>query len=123
MEKRRKNSKRKGATGERESAKYLSELLGIKLRRSQQFKGTADSADIEPEEGTWNLHPEIKRTESTVSVAMYKAIEQATNDIGDSGKIPFVMSRRNHMDWVIAIRADDLIAFCEEVLRIKNAAH
>lgn len=115
-----KMSRNKGKRGEREVSKFLGQLLGIELRRSQQVKGTADSADIEPVDIEWNLHPEVKRTESTVSVAMYKALEQSVNDVGGSGKIPFVISRRNNHPWVIAIHADNLIEFCEEVLRIKN---
>lgn len=114
----RKNSRAKGQRGERESCDVLENLLGIKLRRSQQFKGTADSADIEPVEGSWNLHPEIKRSESLISLATYKAVEQSKSECGDG--IPFVMSRRNHKEWLIVVQADRLIEFCEEVIRIKN---
>jgi hypothetical protein len=113
-----KMSRDKGKRGERESCTVLERILGIKLRRSQQVKGTADSADIEPVDSEWKLHPEIKRTESTISVATYKAIKQAVADCGDN--IPFVMSRKNGEDWLIIIRVDDLIPFCEEVLKVKS---
>lgn len=114
----RKNSKLKGKVGELEASKVLTQLLGIQLRRSQQFKGTAESADIEPVDGEWNLHPEIKRSESVLGLGTYKAVEQAKAECGDS--IPFVMSRRNHKEWLIVVQADRLIEFCEEVLRIKK---
>jgi hypothetical protein len=114
----RKNSKNKGKVGELEASKVLTNLLGIQLRRSQQFKGTQQSADIEPVDAEWNLHPEIKRSESVLGLGTYKAIEQAVAECGDN--IPFVMSRRNHKEWLVVVRADDLIAFCEEVLKIKS---
>ena len=56
----KKNSKIKGKIGELEASRVLGEILGITLRRSQQVKGTADSADIEPTDFDWKLHPEIK---------------------------------------------------------------
>ena len=115
----KKNSKIKGKIGELEASRVLGEILGITLRRSQQVKGTADSADIEPTDFDWKLHPEIKRSESVIGLKTYAAINQAVDDCEDS--IPFVMSRRNRHDWLIVIRASDLIEFAEEVLRIKNS--
>lgn len=114
----RKNSKTKGKVGELEASKLLTQILGIQLRRSQQFKGTAESADIEPVDDEWGLHAEIKRSESTIGLGTYKAIDQAKSECGDN--IPFVMSRRNHKEWLVVVPVDRLIEFCEEVLRIKK---
>ena len=112
----RKNSKIKGKVGELEASKLLTQILGIQLRRSQQFKGTAESADIEPVDDEWNLHFEIKRSESVLGLKTYAAVEQAVNECGEN--VPVVMSRRNHKDWLIVIRAEDMIRFGEEICRL-----
>ena len=107
-----KKSRQKGQRGEREGASALSTALGIKLSRGVQFKGTPDSPDIAGMTDI-GLHPEVKRDESTLSLATYKAINQAVSDSGSN--IPFVLSRRNRSDWLIVLRLDDLDNFCRSV--------
>lgn len=109
-----KKSRDKGKRGEREAAKLLSNLLGVEAKRGIQFQGSPESPDVSGLEDM-GLHPEVKRDESTVSKAMYKALAQAAHDSGE--RIPFVMSRRNGCDWIIAISASDLKEFCKRIAR------
>ena len=111
-------SRSKGNRGERQAAELLSKLLGILWRRSQQVKGTAISADVEPVEGEHltKLWVEVKRDESTVSKKLYRALERAEKESGSN--IPFVMSRRNYEDWVFCIKEENLLGFCREVIRL-----
>lgn len=103
-------SRNKGKRGEREAAKYLSNILGIPLRRGVQYKGTPDSPDIA---GFERLHPEVKRDERTIGKALYKALEQAEEESGDA--TPFVISRRNYHEWVIAVTGSNLLSFVKAV--------
>ena len=114
-------SRSKGQRGEREASELLSKLLGIPWRRSQQVKGTAISADIEPVEGEHltKLWVEVKRDESTVSKKLYRALEQSELESGDN--IPFVISRRNYEDWVFCIKEENLLEFCREVVRLSSS--
>ena len=95
--KKRINSKQKGKRGEREAALVLNYIFNVLSRRGQQHKGTEDSPDVEMADTI--LHPEVKYTER---LNLYEAIEQAIRDAGES-KIPFVMHRRNHKDWVFIV--------------------
>jgi|TARA_Y100001938_G_scaffold148703_1_gene233225 Holliday junction resolvase len=95
-----KASRDKGKRGEREAAKYLSDLLGSELRRAQQFAGGVDSADIVGLEG---VHFEVKRVER---LRIYEAVAQAVADSGDN--CPVVMHRTNNKPWLLTVRVDDL---------------
>ena len=90
----------KGKRGEREAAKELSRLLGIPVTRSQQFKGSPESADLAGVDG---LHIEVKRTER---LRLYKAIEQAAAESG--GDCSIVLHRRNNKPWVAIVFLGDL---------------
>ena len=92
--------RQKGKRGEREAAKELTRLLGIPFRRTQQFKGTPISADVEGLDG---LHIEVKRREK---LNFYKALETARDESGDD--TPIVLTRRNHKDWVVICYMEDL---------------
>lgn len=96
-------SRRKGAVGERELSKELSRLFNVDARRGRQFKGTPDSPDVVGLEG---IHIECKRDESTLGKLLYRAIEQAKEDSGES--VPIVIGRRNRENWVVAVELDDL---------------
>lgn len=69
------NSRTKGAVGERELAKRLSEY-GYDCHRGQQFKGGPDSPDVH---GLPGIHIECKRVEH---LNLYDAMAQS---VGDSG--------------------------------------
>lgn len=89
-------SKEKGKRGEREAAKAIEDFLGIGARRGVQYTGSADSPDVEI--ALPNIHVEVKRTET---LSLYPAVEQATQDGGE--KIPLVLHRRNHKDWLAIV--------------------
>lgn len=101
------NSRQKGARGEREACSELAKY-GYKFRRSQQFKGSADSHDIEPIEGEEYPHfpvsIEVKRVER---LQLYDALAQAEADSGE-GEIPLVMHKKNNCPWVAILTMDDL---------------
>ena len=86
------NSKQKGKRGELEAAEALREHLGIEARRSQQFCGTADSADLKTSlEG---VHFECKRTES---FSIRNATAQAASECGEN--VPVVLHKWNRGQW------------------------
>jgi len=107
----RKNSRQKGAVGERELAAELNRLFGTTARRGQQYSGL-EGEDVV---GLGNIHIESKRVEK---LNIYDAVEQAVTD-AKSIKIPAVFHRRNHKPWLVTVRLDDIEAFAaalQEVL-------
>ena len=100
------NSRRKGAVGEREIAKYLREHGFTEARRGQQFKGGADSPDVV---GLTGFHIEVKRVER---LDLNAAMEQSIRDSAPDEK-PIVVHRRNNDYWKVTMRLDD---FMEVVL-------
>ena len=96
------NSRTKGAAGEREWAKYLTDH-GHTARRGQQFSGSPDSPDVVCESLS-TLHFEVKRTEK---LSLYKAMAQAQDDCGD--KVPIVVHRRSREDWLVVMPAQDFL--------------
>lgn len=99
----RKNSRNKGAVGERELAAELNRLFKAKARRGQQYSGL-EGEDVV---GLGNIHVECKRVEK---LNIYEAVEQAVTD-AKSIKIPAVFHRRNHKPWLVTVRLDDVEAF------------
>lgn len=99
------NSKRKGATGEREIAARLREY-GYNTRRGQQFSGADGTADVE---GLPGIHLEIKRVQK---LNLEQALQQSERDAyADSIKhghemIPVVMHRANREEWKVTMRLD-----------------
>ena len=81
------NSRRKGASGERELAKKLREY-GYEARRGQQYCGSNGDADVV---GIPGIHIECKRVEA---LNIEKAMQQSISDSKD-GEIPVVMHRKN----------------------------
>lgn len=96
------NSRRKGAVGEREIAKYLREHGFTEARRGQQFKGGADSPDVV---GLTGFHVEVKRVER---IDLNAAMEQSIRDCGEN-ETPIVVHRRNNDYWKVTMRLDDFI--------------
>lgn len=113
-----KKSKEKGKRGEREAAKFLSGLLNCSFSRGVQYQGSSDSPDVAGLK-EFGLHCEVKRDEVTIGEKLYKAIQQSKNDC-EGQSIPFVLSRRNKREWIIAIEADNLVEFCENVLKARD---
>jgi Holliday junction resolvase len=93
-------SKRKGAAGELELAKFLSKR-GFKSRRGRQYSGDPSAPDVI---STLPFHIECKRTES---LSAYKALAQAEADAGDKPAVVF--HRRNNKPWITILTADEFL--------------
>lgn len=91
----------KGKRGERELSAKLRELGFAGAYRSQQFCGSADSADVA---GVPGVHPEVKRCER---LSVYTAYEQARRDAEGSEDIPAVFHRRNRKPWLVVMSIED----------------
>lgn len=96
------NSRRKGAVGEREIAKYLRDHGFTEARRGQQYKGGADSPDVV---GLTGFHIEVKRVER---LDLNAAMEQSIRDCGEN-ETPIVVHRRNNDYWKVTMRLDDFM--------------
>lgn len=71
------------------------------MRRSQQFKGTPEAADLH---GVPGLHFEVKRCER---LRLYEALEKAESESGDD--CPVILRRRNGKRWVFIGYLDELV--------------
>lgn len=100
------NSRAKGARREREACDIFADN-GIFARRSQQYKGTNDSADIEGQDGETFFrlfHAEIKGRENfRLYPWLDKCKEEAEN------KYPFLMYKKNGKPWTVTMYADDIL--------------
>ena len=93
-------SREKGKRAEREAARALADLLGVQVRRAQQYAGGIDSADVVGVDG---LHVEVKHQER---MQLYDWIAQAVSDSDES--VPIVVHRRNRSEWLCSLRLIDL---------------
>ena len=96
-----KMSRNKGKRGELELVHCLQDLGFKKVRRAQQYCGSASSADILGLDG---IHPESKRAES---LRIYDAIEQAVHDSEGTDDLPAVFHRRSTKPWLVIMRLSD----------------
>ena len=92
------NSKRKGKRGELEWSKYLTKL-GFPARRGQQFKGTAESPDVECDSLPL-IHWEVKLVKRWTWGELDAWLKRAT--VEGRGKIACVAVRANRSDWHLA---------------------
>ena len=104
-----KNSRDKGARGEREIARILSEF-GYECRRGQQYSGANGDADVI---GLPGVHLEIKRVER---LNLQDAMDQSKRDAQAAGRgeIPVVMHRRNNCKWLVTMELDHWIEMYRE---------
>ena len=95
------NSRRKGKDGELEFARLLNDRFGptAEARRSQQFMGTAQSADV-----TSNLpfHFEVKRCDKLMFRDWWSQLRSEATE-----KMGVLAFRWNNGPWIIAMDADD----------------
>lgn len=91
-------SKRKGAAGERELAKVLTEA-GYESRRGYQRDGK-DIADVI---GLPNIHIECKRVER---LSIYNAMDQARRDAKPL-ELPAVFHRVNNKPWLVTMPIEE----------------
>lgn len=101
------NSRNKGARGERQLAKALTEY-GYEARRGCQYSGANGDADVVGLEG---VHIECKFTER---LSIYDAMDQAKRDCKEN--IPVVMHRKNNCEWLAIMRLEDFIKLYKEGL-------
>jgi Holliday junction resolvase len=109
------NSRAKGARGERELAKYLTDQ-GFPAKRGVQFsqgKFGLTESDVVCE--ALPLHIECKRVEAGNP---YVWLTQAVRDAKE-GKIPTVFHKRNDHEWIVVLRADDFISILRESSLVK----
>ena len=98
------SQREKGKRGERLAAKAVAQAIRLPARRGVQFKGGADSADLEVDlEG---VHWEVKFVERE-SIRLW--MKQAQDDSG--GKIPVVLSKRSREPWLITLPLERLYEF------------
>ena len=107
-----KNGRRIGKTAELEAAGRFNRLFGTSFRRSQQFKGSSDSADIIDDDHP-ELCPEIKRR-SDFSKKLHAAVEKARSETGED-QTAFVLHRIPGERWLLTV---DLIETPELVARL-----
>ena len=115
----------KGKLGEREWAAYCRDHYGLAdSRRTAQRMGAPDSNDVVSWPGTFC---EVKRVEK---LNVEDAMRQAEDDCGTyivtspdlpgsalrETSIPYVAHRRNRTEWLVTLRAADLLEFCRRVL-------
>lgn len=91
----------KGKRGELELSRKLRELGFQDTHRSQQFCGSASSADLL---GVPGIHVEVKRCEK---LSIYTAYEQAVRDSADTNDMPTVFHRRNGKNWLAVLSLED----------------
>jgi len=108
MSKKKINSRAKGAAGERELAKFLSER-GYPARRGQQFCGANGDQDVICEKLN-KISIECKRVQNlNIDKALMKCIEDKKED-----QIASVWHRRNGEQWKVTLLAEDLIKLLDK---------
>lgn len=95
-----KNSRRKGADGERELAGVL-RSYGYSSHRGQQYCGANGDADVV---GLPGIHIECKRVER---LNLDDAMAQAKADC--KGDKPMVFHRKNRGEWRVTMRLEDFM--------------
>lgn len=98
------NAKQKGKRGELEFVKFLKDR-GFAARRSQQYKGTVDSADIEVFNLDLPLYWEVKRRET---LNIHQAAEKVQREAGYNW-FGIVAHRKNNTRWLCTMDASDFL--------------
>lgn len=102
----------KGKRGERAAAKAVAVALGVSARRGVQYKGGADSADIQVD--IPGVHWEVKFVErESVRTWMAQAAEES------GGQVPAVLHKRSRGEWLVTLQLERLYEF---VQRLEEAA-
>lgn len=106
----KKNSKQKGKRGELQAKHYLTKLLGIKIERSAQNKGGADSHDLD----FYEINFEVKREQN---LSIKKAMEQSIRDCSED-QVPTVFHRKNRTEWLITVPLSEVDRFYNAVVKL-----
>jgi hypothetical protein len=98
------NSRQKGAREERALCDALREALNWNCRRSQQFSGAGETADILIE-GISNLFVESKAVEK---LSIHPVMEKAVSQSGT--KLAVVCHKKKRTEWLVTMRLSDWLA-------------
>lgn len=115
MNKKKINSRAKGARGERELAQFLT-AMGFPAKRGVQFsQGKFGLTESDVVCDALPLHIECKRVEAGNP---YNWLDQAKRD-AKKEKVPVVFHKRNDCRWIAVIDAEDFIALLRESSFVK----
>lgn len=103
------NSNQKGKVGEREVAEFLRSYGFEDARRSQQYAGINNDADVV---GLPHAHVEVKRVER---LNISKAVQQCMRD-KRADEYGTVFHRRNHEKWKVTMDADEFMEVYKKAL-------
>jgi hypothetical protein len=104
------NSRAKGARAERDLCESLKEAMGwVSARRSQQFCGAGQTADLLVEEMP-RLFIESKMVEK---LSIHPVMERAVQEAGS--KLAVVCHRKRRTGWLVTCRMEDWLELCQMV--------
>ena len=106
------NSRNKGKRGELEAA-HLLRKYGYDARRSQQYAGINNDADVV---GLPGIHIEVKRVEK---LNLNDAVEQSGRDAKEDEK-PIVLHRKNRQKWLVTMPFDEWIEMYQAWEKLKK---
>lgn len=109
------SQREKGKRGERAAAKAVSAMLGVSARRGVQYKGGAESADLEVE--IPGVHWEVKFVERE---AVRTWMAQASKESG--GRVPVVLHKKSRGEWLITLQLERLYEFAQRLEKACGAA-
>ncbi len=102
-----KNSRAKGAQGEREAAAAFERATGFPAHRTAQRVGVHGDADIQT---TVPIHLESKRV---ARIGAIRYLEQAERDAREDS-VPAVLMRQDRdTEWVVMVRLRDIARFAD----------
>ena len=105
------NSKAKGKRGELSVVHILKDHGYTDARRTQQYCGSADSADVV---GLPGFHIEVKHQER---MQLYDWYAQSVRDSSGSEDIPIVVHRKNNADWLVSMSFEDFLRIVKDTER------
>lgn len=103
------NSRAKGARAERDLCQSLQDAMGWHARRSQQFCGAGETADLLVQEMP-GLFVESKMVER---LSIHPVMERAVQEAGT--KLAVVCHRKKRSDWLVTLRLDDWLELSKMV--------
>jgi len=112
------NSRSKGSRAERELSKKITEVMGWKARRTQQFCGAAGDSDVVVQD----LPQVFLESKAVQKLNVSQAMKKAAEDASAAGKIPVLAHKKNREPWLLTIRLSDLpvLSSMVEAARLMN---
>ena len=111
------NSNQKGKRGEREFVALCKEYGFDEAKRSQQYAGGVDSADVV---GLPYVHIEVKLWDRITVEDVRTFLKQAIKDSYNSNNIPIVAYKQKYGKWFIAMQLKDLADMYSFVVMYDN---